>query len=188
MHCQPVFNAGSVLLSSLPSLSLSLPLDFLSFVLAFFRWQHLSSAFSPLSILSLSLSLSLSSFLCLLFTAFSSFFCTVSFHLRRAETPIGYIRSDLLPWWFQPRHEHCRRLTVNDPPRFFSLSFRSALFIPDTRSSFVTDRAGRLFDSTRRKRFRHESEKGKKKIIRDGRAILDGRVNASIRRILLNFY
>lgn len=61
-------------------LSLSLPLDFLSFVLAFFRWQHLSSAFSPLSILSLSLSLSLSSFLCLLFTAFSSFFfCFVLF-------------------------------------------------------------------------------------------------------------
>lgn len=55
VHCQPVFNAGSVLLSSLTSLSLSLPLDFLSFVLAFFRWQHLSSAFSPLSILSLSL-------------------------------------------------------------------------------------------------------------------------------------
>ena len=70
VHCQPVFNAGSVLLSSLPSLSLSLPLDFLSFVLAFFRWQHLSSAFSPLSILSLSLSLSLSSFLCLFFVLF----------------------------------------------------------------------------------------------------------------------
>lgn len=102
-------------------------------------------------------------FLHLCAAAFSSFFCTVSFHLRRAETPIGYIRSDLLPWWFQPRHEHCRRLTVNDPPRFFSLSFRSALFIPDTRSSFVTDRAGRLFDSTRRKRFRHESEREKKK-------------------------
>lgn len=67
---------------------------------------------------------------------------------------------------------------VNDPPRFFSLSFRSALFIPDMRSSFVTDRAARLFDSSRK-----EKTIRKEKIIRDGWAILDGRVDTYIRWI-----
>lgn len=64
-----------------------------------------------------------------LFYLFFFFFCNVSFHLRRAETPIGYIRSDLLPWWFQPRHEHCRRLRLTIRPDFSPFLFdRHSLF------------------------------------------------------------
>lgn len=63
------------------------------------------------------------------FLPFFFFFCNVSFHLRRAETPIGYIRSDLLPWWFQPRHEHCRRLRLTIRPDFSPFLFdRHSLF------------------------------------------------------------
>lgn len=38
-------------------------------------------------------------------------FCTVSFHLKRAETPIDYIRSDLLPWWLR-RFNHATNIVV----------------------------------------------------------------------------
>lgn len=65
-------------------------------------------------------------------------FCTVSFHLKRAETPIDYIRSDLLPWWLR-RFNHATNIvvrSVNDALDFSLLfSFQSALFIPNMRSA-----------------------------------------------------
>lgn len=57
------------------------------------------------------------------------FFCTVSFHLTRSETPIDYIRSDLLPRWLQPCRGHCRPLGLTIHNIFF-LSLRSTIFIP----------------------------------------------------------
>lgn len=53
-------------------------------------------------------------------------FCTVSFHLKRAETPIDYIRSDLLPWWLR-RFNHATNIVVRsvndalDFSHFFSI-------------------------------------------------------------------
>lgn len=65
-------------------------------------------------------------------------FCTVSFHLKRAETPIDYIRSDLLPWWLR-RFNHATNIvvrSVNDALDF-SLFFSIGALYSQCEIGFV---------------------------------------------------